>query len=185
MQDNLLITATRDHMHITPRSKMTYAVRGTLTFLCLLLSFSLAQAAQLSGTVVRISDGDTVTILDNSKRMHKIRLTGIDAPEKSQPFGDASRKSLAEMIFQKSVEVTFTKYDRYGRILGKIESNGVDICLEQIRRGLAWHYKHYANEQPTEDRLAYAKAEEDARLAKLGLWRDPSPTPPWNFRRQR
>lgn len=141
-------------------------------------------AATLEGVVVGVSDGDTVTVLDSDKQQHKIRLSGIDAPEKSQPFGEASKQSLSEMLFKKSVMVVWDKHDRYGRTVGKIFVGGQDVNLQQIRRGMAWHYKAYAHEQPPEDRESYDEAERLARAGQRGLWREPTPTPPWDYRRQ-
>ena len=141
-------------------------------------------AAELHGKVVSISDGDTVIVLDAEKRQHKIRLAGIDAPEKAQAFGQASKKSLSDMIYGRQVDVNWDKRDRYGRIIGKISAGQVDVCLEQVRRGMAWHYKQYQRDQSPADRQAYGSAEDLARANHIGLWRYPSPVPPWEFRRR-
>jgi len=138
----------------------------------------------LSGKVVRIADGDTVTVLDASRNQHKIRLVGIDAPEKKMPFGNRSKQSLSEMVFNRHVQVEYDKKDRYGRTLGKIVLGGVDVNLEQVKAGMAWHYKHYQREQSEEDRAAYSQAEDEARVAKRGLWKDAAPTPPWEWRKR-
>lgn len=150
----------------------------------LLLSFNL-QAATLQGKVVNVADGDTLTVLDDQKAQHKIRLQGIDAPEKSQPFGQKSKQSLSHLVHSQIVTVEFQKKDKYGRTVGKVLLNGTDVCLEQIKLGMAWHYKQYQSEQPKEDRETYAQAELTARTQAVGLWKDKSPTPPWEFRRQR
>ena len=140
-------------------------------------------AAVIHGRVVGVSDGDTVKVLDAAQRLYTVRLMGIDAPEKTQPFGQRSKQSLSELIFQKQVTVAWAKKDKYGRTVGKILTEaGDDICLEQINRGMAWHYKQYAQEQSLQDRRAYARAEEDSRTQKMGLWQDPSSTPPWVWR---
>lgn len=153
-----------------------------------------AAAAQLStaaltkeivGKVVSVADGDTVTVLDATNVQHRIRLTGIDAPESSQAFGTRSRQHLADLVFGKQVTVQYEKNDRYGRTLGKVIAEGRDVCLEQLRAGLAWHYKYYENEQPPADRQTYAQAEVEARAAKRGLWADANPIPPWDFRHGR
>ena len=142
-------------------------------------------ADTLTGRVVRIADGDTVTVLDTSNKQFKIRLMGIDAPEKKQAFGSKSKQALSALVFNKQVSVEYSKKDRYGRTLGKIFVDGVDANLEQVKTGMAWHYKKYQNEQSVEDRSLYAQAEEQARAAKSGLWADTTPTPPWDWRHQR
>lgn len=143
-----------------------------------------AYAETLKGRVVGVSDGDTVTVLDGSKTQYKIRLMGIDAPEKKQPFGQRSKQLLSDLVFNKDVTVEYSKKDKYGRTVGKITVGGVDANLEQIKAGLAWHYKKYQNEQTADDRLIYAQAEEQARAKKLGLWAEPNPVPPWDWRKQ-
>lgn len=149
------------------------------------LAGSLAHSETLVGTVVGLADGDTVTVLDTSKTQYRIRLAGIDAPEKRQDFGSRSRQSLSELVFQKPVRVEYTKTDRYGRIVGKVLVNNVDASLEQVKRGMAWHYKAYEREQSPVDRTLYAQSETDARRAGRGLWQDPAPMPPWDFRKMR
>lgn len=139
-------------------------------------------ADTLVGKVIGVSDGDTIDVLDKSKTTHRIRLSGIDAPEKAQPFGQRSKEHLSDSVFGKQVEVVGNKIDKYGRTVGKIMVNGVDANLEQVRSGFAWHYKEYAREQSAEDRTTYAAAEVDARAKRIGLWHDPLPTPPWEWR---
>ncbi|NBZ98030.1 MAG: thermonuclease family protein [Betaproteobacteria bacterium] len=155
-----------------------------LTWSALLLLAGALNAATLQGKVIGVADGDTVTLLDDQKNQHIIRLQGIDAPEKAQAFGNKSKQSLHEMVHGKEVFVDVQKKDKYGRSVGKILVNQTDACLEQIKRGMAWHYKQYANEQSPEDRDVYAQAESTARAQSLGLWKDKSPTPPWAFRKQ-
>ncbi len=154
------------------------------TTLLLLLSCSL-HAATLQGKVVGVADGDTITVLDATNTKHKIRLQGIDAPEKAQAFGQKSKQSLSQMVYNKQVTVEYQKKDKYGRTLGKVLHNGTDVCIEQIKLGMAWHYKQYASDQPKEDRGLYDQTEQDARAKKAGLWIDKAPTPPWEFRRQK
>jgi endonuclease YncB( thermonuclease family) len=136
----------------------------------------------LRGRVVSITDGDTIKVLDERRVSQVIRLKGIDAPERAQDFSDVSRRHLGELIAGKRVDVEFDKIER-GRVIGKVLMNGQDICLEQIKAGLAWHYKYYENEQTTGEREEYALAEQTARSAKRGLWQYASPTAPWDFRR--
>ena len=142
----------------------------------------LAQAEILRGKVVKIADGDTLTLLDRSKQQHKVRLIGIDAPERKQPFGTVSRQNLADLVFGKEVAVEWHKQDRYQRVLGKVLLNGKDVNLEQIKAGLAWHYKQYDRDQLPADRKLYAEAQKAASLKGTGLWNDPAPVAPWDFR---
>jgi endonuclease YncB( thermonuclease family) len=138
----------------------------------------------LTGRVVRVADGDTVTILDSNNAQHRIRLQGIDAPESHQAFGTQSKQSLSQLIFDKDVTVEYEKIDRYGRIVGKIILDGTDIDLEQIKAGMAWHYKDYEDEQTPTDRDLYARAEDEARNARRGLWVDANPIEPSEYRRE-
>ena len=145
----------------------------------------MAAAKVIHGRVVGVSDGDSVTVLDAQKTQYKIRLAGIDAPERAQAYGQRAKESLSDLVFGKLVDVEWSKQDRYGRIVGMITLAGVDINLEQIKRGMAWHYKQYQNEQSPEDRVAYAQSESQARDKRLGLWRDPAPIEPSVFRQKK
>lgn len=155
-----------------------------------------AWAATLEGRVVGVHDGDTITVLDASKRQHKIRLAAIDAPESKQAFGTRSRQNLAGLVFGKDVAIEWSRRDRYKRIVGKVmvdESaadcafrncrKSLDAGLAQVRDGFAWHYKQYEREQSPEDRGRYAAAERNAREKRAGLWTDQQPVPPWEWRR--
>ena len=156
--------------------------KGALQVLFLCLIFGSASAETIAGKVVGVADGDTVTVLDATKTQHKIRLSGIDAPENAQPFGQRSKENLSRLVFGKQVEVDTEKVDRYGRSVGKIRVGGVDANLEQISAGLAWHYKKYEREQSAEDRGVYARAETAALAARAGLWRDATQVAPWDWR---
>jgi endonuclease YncB( thermonuclease family) len=148
----------------------------------LLLAALTCHATTIEGRVVGVADGDTVTVLDADKVQHKIRLSGIDAPEKKQPFGNRSKESLSDLVFDKAVTVETDKRDRYQREVGKVLVDGVDANLEQVKRGMAWHYKAYEREQSAIDRKAYSDAEIEAKGARLGLWAGLEPMPPWDFR---
>lgn len=156
--------------------------------LSFVLAFTIAgfvmnsHAESLSGKVVGVSDGDTIIVLDANNTQYKIRLSGIDAPEKVQAFGQKSKEHLSNSLFGKQVEVTYTKTDKYGRTVGKVLVNDINANLEQIKCGFAWHYKEYAAEQSVTDRVSYANAEYVARINGLGLWRDSKPMPPWEWR---
>ena len=159
-------------------------MRITLLFV-LLITHCLVQAGTLTGRVVRVSDGDTVVILDSGNAQHKIRLTGIDAPERGQAFGTKSKEHLSDSVAGKFVVVEYDKRDRYQRILGKVLLSDQDMNLEQVKAGYAWHYKKYQNEQSSGDRELYSEAEIEAREAGRGLWYDPDPVPPWEYRQMK
>ncbi len=146
-----------------------------------LLSF----AEELIGRVIRVSDGDTITVLDGNNQKHKIRLKGIDAPESHQAFGDISTQSLAELVFDKEVVISWDKKDKYYRILGKVIIDGSDINYEQLKRGLAWYYKQYEKDLSSEDMKNYFNAEVIAKKNSLGLWGDSNSIPPWEFRHRK
>ncbi len=129
---------------------------------------NMALANVIHGLVVGVSDGDSVTVIDANKTQYKIRLAGIDAPEKAQAYGQKSKDSLSDLVFGQQVDVEWSKRDRYGRTVGKLMLGGVDINLEQIKRGMAWHYKNYQNEQSQEDRDDYAQSESQAQGKKNG-----------------
>ena len=151
----------------------------------ILLFFSLASLSdELIGKVIKVSDGDTITVLDNNKQKHKIRLKGIDAPESQQMYGDISTQSLSELVYDKEVLVTWDKKDKYYRILGKVIVGGNDANYEQLKKGLAWYYKQYEKDLSDEDRKKYSEAEEWARNYTEGLWADSNSIPPWEFRRK-
>ena len=152
-----------------------------------------AHANILTGRVVGVADGDTITLLDADRNQYKIRLGGIDAPEKAQPFGQRSKENLSRMVFGKDVRVEWDKRDRYKRIVGKVLVQPADCPMcpmtfdaghAQITVGLAWWYRKYASEQSPEDRGAYEFSEQQARAKRVGLWSDPQPVPPWDWRRR-
>ena len=153
---------------------------GALVFVGLLglaLGLQCANATEvLRGRVVAIADGDTLTLLVGTQQV-KVRLLGIDAPEKKQAFGTRSRQELSDCAFGKEVVVTSKGSDRYKRVLGDVAVNGESCNLRQVSAGMAWWYRKYS---PNEKTLEAAEAK--ARQAKRGLWVDPLPTPPWEFR---
>jgi endonuclease YncB( thermonuclease family) len=142
-----------------------------------------SNADVLNGRVVGISDGDTITVLDKTRKEHKVRLMGIDAPEKSQAFGNEAKQTLSNYIYKKEISVEFKKYDKYKRIVGKVTLDGHDICLQMIHDGMAWHYTDYKKEQSKTDRMLYLEAEANARELKIGLWIDLQPIEPSKFRK--
>jgi endonuclease YncB( thermonuclease family) len=133
----------------------------------------------LVGRVVAIADGDTLTVLDEHDRQHRIRLFGIDAPEKAQPFGNQSKKNLSGKVFGATVRVEIVDVDRYGREVGRVSLGDRLINLEQVREGYAWRYPEFDRHHE------FDRAEAEARRHRRGLWSAPRPTPPWEFRRTR
>lgn len=144
----------------------------------LLLVLATPSWADITGKVVRVVDGDTVVVGD-----HRIRLTGIDAPETIQAHGKEASEYLRGLIRGKTVIVVSSKKDRYGRILGKIILGGIDVNLVMVKEGHAWWYSRYQKDQSGSDRRAYRMAEETARAAEIGLWSSTA-IPPWEYRRQ-
>ena len=159
--------------------------RGVSTFVFVFFLQQPVWAITLTGRIVSIADGDTVTLLDADLRQHKIRLIGIDAPEKRQAFGNRARLNLGLQVFGRDVTADCPKTDRYKRPLCKLEVDGTDANLAQIEAGMAWHYKAYQRDQRPADQARYAQAEARARVNRVGLWGDPAPVAPWEFRKAR
>jgi micrococcal nuclease len=134
-------------------------------------------AGNITGKVVKVSDGDTITILTTDKTQVKIRLHGIDAPEKKQAFGASSQKSLADLCAGKQAQVISKGEDRYKRTLGVVTCQDTEANKKQILDGMAWAYTQYSKD--------YVKDEQKARSKKTGLWQDTDPVPPWEFRKRK
>lgn len=152
-----------------------------------------AHAVTVIGHVVGVADGDTITVLDAQRHQHKVRLGGIDAPEKTQAFGQHSKASLSRLVFQKDVHIEYDKRDRYGRIIGRVmvqppDCTGcpmtLDVGVAQLTDGLAWWYRKYAKDQSADDRRRYESLEQKARARRVGLWQGQGAIPPWEWRRR-
>ena len=157
-------------------------LRYTTTLLLLLSSpvFSAPPTAtekHLQVQVVGVHDGDTLTGLTVENEQVKIRMDAIDAPELKQPFGQAAKKALSDKVFGKQVTITTKKKDRYGRTVGHVLLGKRDINLEMLEEGMAWHYRQYSKNQRLQ------QAEDEARAKKKGLWSDPTPAAPWDWRK--
>ncbi|MCF0253098.1 MAG: thermonuclease family protein [Duodenibacillus sp.] len=139
------------------------------------------------GKVVHVADGDTVAVLvdEQGKHERKVRLDGIDAPEKRQPFGARAGERMKTLAHGREAEVCYRKKDRYGRYVGRLTVDGRDAGLDLLASGYAWVYARYDKELEPARRRAYYAAEEEARKNRLGLWRDPQPVPPWEWRKAR
>lgn len=130
-----------------------------------------------TGRVVKIADGDTITVLTENKEQIKVRLEGIDCPESSQDFGQKAKQATADICFGKNVTIKETGKDRYGRTLAFVYVNGVCLNKRLLELGMAWHYKKY-NSDPE-----LAKLEEIAKTKRVGLWADKTPIAPWDWRK--
>jgi micrococcal nuclease len=169
----------------------TLASKWLIALCSLLFSLNLS-AAEIIGKVIAVSDGDTITVLAPGNRPTKVRLAGIDAPERNQPFGQKSRQHLADLVFGKEVRVSVVDKDRYGRVVGivyvpKPIPNGeiiIDVDLAQIESGHAWAYRDYLKGLPAGKAGRYVAAERDAKEKKQGLWTDKNPEPPWQYRKE-
>jgi endonuclease YncB( thermonuclease family) len=160
--------------------------RACLLVGVMLVSFQMAAlAAWMEVKVVGVTDGDTLVVLEGGKVQHRVRLAGIDAPEKYQAFGARAHQALASAVFRRTVMLEWHKKDRYGRLVAKVTVADRDIGLELIAAGLAWHYKAYEREQSQSDRHSYSIAESLAKQRAIGLWSATSAIPPWEFRRSR
>lgn len=131
--------------------------------------------------VIRVVDGDTIVILNKQNKQVKIRLYGVDTPEKRQAFGQKAKQFTANLVWKKQVEVKPVTQDRYGRTVGIVYVGNKCLNQELVANGYAWVYRRYC----TSRRLCkrWLQAESEARKLKLGLWRDPNPVPPWKWRR--
>lgn len=134
-----------------------------------------AHAESFAGKVVAVHDGDTISVM-RSGRAERVRLDGIDSPERGQDYSKHARLFLSEMVFGRIVSVEVRDTDRYGRAVGRVVLDGRDVGLELVRAGLAWHFTRYSADP------SLARAEREARAARRGLWAQPSPVPPWEFR---
>ena len=154
-------------------------IRNFALILMMLPIVAMAAGTEIyTGQVVKIADGDTFTLLVNGHDQIKVRLDGIDCPEKGQAFGNKAKEYLSSMIWGEIVTVKVSKYDRYGRAIGTVSTAKFgNVNLEMIKGGMAWQYREYNND-PT-----YKAAEDNARLQRKGLWQDPNPIYPQDFRK--
>ena len=157
---------------------------GTIAVgVALFLQLAMLQAGAAwawTGKVVRVADGDTITVLRDGHDQVKIRLYGIDAPESGQPYGKASKRSLSSMVHGQSVQVEVMDTDRYGRTVARIFVDGEDVNAALLRSGQAWLYRQYCKGWVCDE---WARLETEARSSGVGLWADKEPTPPWQWRR--
>jgi endonuclease YncB( thermonuclease family) len=159
--------------HLHRRAAILWVVLATL-----LLVVKAASAEDLTGRVVGITDGDTLTLLTDRREQVRVRLAEIDTPERSQPYGNRARQTLSDLAFGKGVRIAVRDMDRYGRTVGRVFSGSQDINAEMVRRGAAWVHRRYSDD-PNLLRL-----EQAARAEKRGLWGLPEAqrVPPWEWR---
>lgn len=166
------------------RYRMKIGFGGTwflaLSVLALFTVASALAADTITGKVVGVADGDTITVLVAGHDQVKIRLANIDAPEKAQPFGQRSKQAMSDLAFGKAVQCDQSGLDRYGRTIAVCMVGGVDINITMVKAGMAWVYRKYAYNVPD-----YYNAEEGAHRQRLGLWADTEPVPPWEWRKAR
>lgn len=152
-------------------------VRASLTAILLVLLLPVLSWAW-QGKVVGVADGDTITVLHDGKG-EKIRLYGVDAPEKRQDFGQRAKQFTSDQVFGKTVEVTPMATDRYGRTVGLVTVDGQSLSRNLVASGLAWVYDQYCHR---DECVQWRGLQEQAKASKSGLWSIPNPTPPWEFR---
>lgn len=149
-----------------------------ITVLSVLSFISTSATEFITAKVVKVSDGDTFTILTKGKEQIRIRIYGIDAPEKGQPYSEKSRLYLADMIAGQDVTIEITSTDRYRRKIAKVKTETVDdVSLEMLRAGYAWHYSYFDKTK------AYIQAEKEAKERREGLWADENPVNPYEYRK--
>ena len=129
------------------------------------------------GKVVGIADGDTFTLLLESKSTIKIRLASIDCPERKQPYSAVATKFISDAIFSRQVKVIVDSKDRYGRSIGWVYYDGKNLNEELLKAGLAWHFRRYSKDEKLQ------ALEDQARVKNVGLWKDKNAIPPWDWRR--
>lgn len=149
-----------------------------LSYLLFIITLSNTAYSDITGIVVKVYDGDTITVMNDGK-LTKVRLYGIDAPEIGQDYGIASKQALFDAIAGNTVTVKENGIDRYGRVIGIVMLAGIDINKEMILRGHAWCYQQY-NKNPE-----YLESEIQARKNGVGLWSTQNPKAPWDFRKEK
>jgi endonuclease YncB( thermonuclease family) len=160
-------------------------VRRLPLLLFLTVVASSLTAESFRARVTKVYDGDTIVVRDSRGNAVTVRLEGIDAPERYQPYSSQSRESLRKLVLHRVVTVVPRDVDQYDRVVGVVVEGTTDVALEQVKRGLAWHYRQFEERQEYGNRIAYSRAERDARTGRIGLWSRPDPVPPWRYRWRR
>lgn len=163
--------------------KMFVMKRYLIVFLIFFTSCALAKDYYINGEVVKVADGDTLTIITEHNRKLKIRLFGIDAPESSQKFGTESAENLKKLCLNKQAKLVLMDVDKYKRLICIVSCDGINANISQLQDGFAWAYTKYLEKEELKD--SYVDAENTARNKKAGLWGEEDPTPPWKYRRKK
>lgn len=150
-----------------------------LLLVLLIFSSYLFSKDIIQGRVIKVTDGDTMTVLTKNNKQIKVRLYGIDCPEKGQDYYQVAKNYLATAVHNKNVRVEVQSKDRYQRTVGIIWHNNTNINLNLIQQGLAWHYTDFDKSQ------SFANAQEKAKTAKINIWSKKKPVAPWEFRKSK
>lgn len=172
--------------------------RLMLKYILIFLLSSNLYSVEIIGKVVGVTDGDTIKVLDANKTLYKVRLYGIDAPEKKQPYGQKAKEYLSSLVFEQEVKLIIVNKDRYGRVVAKVYLLAGDFCgkkvyddmvaaneevnLEMVKAGYAWVYRQYIK---WPDSYLWGEDELEAKKLRLGLWQDKNPIEPWNYRKSK
>src|SRR6516162_4973363 len=156
---------------------------AALALLFLLSTYVLPEQPPLHGRCVGVADGDTIRVLSGDNQQIRVRFAFVDAPEKGQPFGQRAKQAMSELVFDKDVELLPHTIDRYGCLVAREIVDGQDAGLELLKEGLCWVYEKHVGEAPDEIQTDYRDAQDDAQSEKGGLWQDPDPVPPWEWRK--
>jgi endonuclease YncB( thermonuclease family) len=168
------------HNSIRRAGTMAFVIAAALV--AVMLTSLNANAETLTGKIVRVSDGDTLVLRTNPPADYRIRIAGIDAPEKGQAFGRRSQQSLAKLVLNRQAMLDCFKIDQFRRRICRVVVDGIDVALEQVRLGNAWWFRRFASEQTSVERSAFERAETEARRRRLGLWGEANPIAPWDWR---
>jgi endonuclease YncB( thermonuclease family) len=159
-------------------------VRGQDALTPITYTFGLEHVT-IHGRITGIVDGDTINALILGKQQIRVRIAFIDAPEKGQAFGQRAKQAMSELVFGKDVKLRPHTIDRHGRLVARVLIDNQDAGLELLKRGLSWVYEKYVTEAPAEIQTSYRAAQATAQSDRLGLWQDPDPVPPWEWRKEK
>lgn len=157
-------------------SKFPFHLTALALITCFLLSEASSKSETVTGRCVGVQDGDSITVLTAGNVQYKVRLEGIDAPELKQPFSQQSKEALSGLVFGKAVSLHVTGTDRFKRTLAMVMAEGLNVNIEMVRLGLAWRFDKYTKD------VELLAAQNAAKEARRGLWSDPAPVPPWEWR---